>query len=188
MLGKPDAQGKYPLSSNEYYAIRLIFAVISAFETEVGYLKERTKLKPGTWRDLRLISAKAQKVVDELLHTVPLKKIEQMKIELNNTFMTVDVRPIRSMKTPKRPDYVYIKASAIDGLIGSVMDIECFACEKRGREIKKCPLKEIIEDTFPYEIPDPDNDGCKFCGCHIDHEYNGHEEEDEKNAESEQVC
>lgn len=185
MLGKPDAQGKYPLSGNEYYAIRLLFAAISSFETEADYLKDRANLKPGVWRDIKLIQAKTLHILDELLHTVPIKKIAQMKTEIRNTFITVDVRPIRDMNPPKRPDYVYIKASAIDSLIERVMDVECFACEKRGREIKKCKLRETIEDTFPYDIPEPNNECCKFCGCHISREDNLYNKEAWLNDESE---
>lgn len=184
MLGRPDEDGKFPLSGNEYYAVREIFAVISAFETSMDYLKDRAKLKPGTWRDMKLVSTKSQSAVGELLRTVPLKKIEQIMIELKNTFITVDVRPVRGVKPPKRPDYVYVPAAALDGLIERVMDIDCFACEKRGREIKKCQLRALIEDTFPYAIPEPDNDGCKFCNCHISRDDMRYDEE-ENHAESE---
>lgn len=169
MLRQPDSDGRYPLSGNEYYALREIFGIISAFETSHGYLKERAQLKPGTYRDMMLVLKKSQHVLTELLRTIPAKKLGQIMAELKHTFVNVEVRPERGVM-PKQTDYVYVPAKALDDLIERVMDVECFACDKRGREIKKCPLRSMIEDTFPYDIPEPDNDGCKFCGYHIDRE------------------
>ena len=178
MLGKPDAQGKYALSGNEYYAIREIFAVLSAYETSMEFLRDRAKLKPGVWRDMRLVSSKSQNIIAELMRTVPAKKLQLIMTELPNTYITVDVRPPRGAQPVKRPDYAYVPAAALDELICRVMDVDCFACEKRGRAIKKCPLRAMIEDTFPYDIPEPDNDGCKFAGCHIDRADTRYETED----------
>lgn len=176
MIGRPDADGKFPLSGNEYYAIREIFAVISALDSALGYLKDRAKLTPGTWRDLCAVMKLSQKALDQLLRSVPVKKLVQIKSDIERTVVSVEVKPPHGVGLPKDPDFVCIPAPTLDYLIGIVMDIECFACEKRGREIKKCPIRPAIEDTFPFEIPEPENDGCKFCNYHIDHDNKQYEE------------
>lgn len=182
MIGRPDAEGKYPLSGNEYYAVREIFAVISAFESSMGYLRDRAKLTPGTWRDMNLVLKLSQKIIDVLLRSIPTKKLVQIKSDISRTVVSVEVRQPHATGAPKDPDFVCIPAPTLDYLIGIVMDIECFACERRGREIKKCPIRPAIEDTFPFEIPEPENDGCKFCNYHIDHDDKRYEEGEQSYA------
>lgn len=182
MLKQKDAEGKYPLSGNEYYAIREIFGVISAYESSMNYLKDRAKLTPGVWRDLCLVLKKSQTALDDLLRTVPRKKLQQMKVDIENTVVSIEVRAPHSVKPKKAPDFACVPITALDNLIGRVMDIDCFACEKSEREIKKCPMKVLIEDTFAYEIPDPEDGRCKFCNFHIDHDDRRYEEGEQNHA------
>lgn len=186
MIDRPDVDGKYPLSGREYYSIRELFGMISALEYTMDDLKARAQLTPGTWRDMCLVMSKAKKVVDELLDTIPQRKLRMIRTDIENTVISVEVRAPHGAKPPRNPDYVCVPSKALDGLLERIVDIDCFACAKRGREIKKCQMRQLIEDTFPYDIPEPDNDGCKFCNCHIDHDDLRSEEDND--AESERVC
>lgn len=185
MIGRPDADGKYQLSGREYFAIREIFGLISALAYNGDELKARAQLIPGVWRDFRMVQAKITSVVDAMLRTVPIKKIRMIKEDCANTVINVEVRAPHGAKPPVPPDYVCVPSTALDDIIGRVLNVECFACDKAGKAMTRCPVRAAIDDLFPFEIEDPDNGGCKYCGYHISHDYNGHEEEDNNNAESE---
>ena len=180
MIGRPDADGKYPLSGREYFAIREIFGLISALAYNGDELKARAQLIPGVWRDFRMVQAKITSVVDAMLRTVPIKKIRMIKEDCANTWINVEVRAPRGVKPPARPDYVCVPSTALDAVIGRVLDIECFACDKTGKEMTRCPVRAVIDDLFPFEIEDPDNDGCKYCNFHIDRADTRYEEKDEE--------
>lgn len=181
MMRQPDADGRIPLTGNEYYAIREIFGMISALELGMGYLQERAHLKPGVWRDLKLVSAKAQSAVSELLRTVPRKKLEQITHDLEHTHVTVEIKPeLKCVKPPQAENYVYVSALALDKLIDTVMQFECFACDKAGKDVKRCPVRKIIEDTFPYDFELDEDGGCVFRGCKIEHRHEEMEGDDVK--------
>lgn len=168
MNSQPDADGRYALSGNEYYALRYLFGIISGFETSMGYLKERAQLKQGTWRDMKMIAAVAGKTVENLLATVPAKKLVQIHKELANTQIDIRVKGTAGIPSTEAESYCYVPENAIDTLVQNMLEYQCFACEKTERESRKCPYRKAIDGCFPFEQPEGTKDQCRYCGYSIE--------------------
>ena len=171
MNRQPDAEGKYPLSGREYYALRQLFGIASGFETTLGDLKDRAKLTPGTWRDMKMISAVSDKAITALVRSIPTRKLQQVLKELENTVVSVEVRGGAGLPVSKREPFCYAPEKSIELLIQSTLEWQCFACEKSPKQAKKCPYRKAIDDVFPYEQPGDTPELCKYSGLNLEVEY-----------------
>lgn len=159
MIYHADTDGRYPLSTREYTALRLLFAAVHAFsDTE---LKERCGLIPGAWRDMRCVHTLSDKLLTNLLDTIPAKKLLALKRELQNTYCEIK---IKGASNTTENDCVYVSHQAIVRLIDRAMQMECIFCEKTCAECKKCALFQDIAACFPYEITDSSDSLCPFAG------------------------
>lgn len=159
MIYNSDADGRYPLSTKEYEALRLLFASKAAFENTA--LKDRLQTIPGAWRDMRCVWAKVDKLLTRLLDTIPLKKLLALKRELKNTYCEMR---IKGASNTTSNDCVYVSHQAIVRLIDRAMDMQCGLCEKSAEDCRKCQLFQDIAACFPYEIVMPKDSLCPFAG------------------------
>jgi len=150
------------LSGREYNAIRELFGLMSALEKYMSLLKRRAQLQPGCWRDLRLVETKLERGLEGLLRTLPAEKLTQVQKDLQNTQVTVEVKPPAGLPRKMAESFSYIPTQPLEKLIKHVMDYECSMCEKSEKEGRKCKWRQIIEDTFPYNLPQPDSEHCLF--------------------------
>lgn len=160
---------RIPLTGREYYALREMFGLISCYGKSLGYLEKRAKTLPGVWRDMHMISAKTERVIAALLSTVPTDKLRQIERELENTYVSVEVRRT-VIAQPEREMFTYVPQKPLEALIEGVLRGECMFCEKDQRESKKCPWRKAIEATYPYELPEVYKEHCRFSGFTIDEE------------------
>ena len=158
-----------PLTSREYYAIREMFGIVSTYEKAMGHLEKRAKKLPGAWRDMHMISAKAQRLIAALLSTVPADKLKLVEKELDNTVVNVDVVR-RGLPQPKTDAFTYVPQEALETLIGGIVQEQCLLCEKDKRQSKKCPWRIAIEATYPWELPELHKEHCRFSGWTIENE------------------
>ena len=91
MLSARDSDGRYPLSGKEYSALLSLFAVNSTLNDQANVLTERIKTKSGAWRDFRLATVKMQKVLDEIVTTIPVKKLHAIARDLQHARVHVDI-------------------------------------------------------------------------------------------------
>lgn len=169
MMKQPDADGRYPLSGHEYYSIQQLFGIVSSFEKAMSRLKERAALKPGTWRDMKMISAVGSKTITSLLSTVPIKKLKQIRIELNNTEVKAEVKGGGDgLPSHKNTEFCYTPEAAVDLLIQNALEWQCLFCEKSTKEAKKCPYRVAIDACFPYERPGGTPELCKYSGYSLE--------------------
>lgn len=101
-MSSRDDPNRPRLRGREYNAIRELFGLMSGLEKYMGLLKERAQLQPGCWRDLRLVEAKLEKGLEALLKTIPPDKLGQVQRDLDNTQVTVEVRPPQDCRTKPR--------------------------------------------------------------------------------------
>ena len=95
---QPDENGRFQLSGNEYKAIRAIYAAMDALAREHGQLERRCRGYKNGWRDLRCLVALSEKVLNQILKTVPTKKLIQMQKDLRHTICRVETRGAVGMK------------------------------------------------------------------------------------------
>ena len=172
MLGNPDEQGRYALSGREYYAIRFLFGMVSCFQESAKILKDRANVASrSTWRDIRMVSSVCDKILDTLLSTIPYRKLAQIKTELSNTMISVDVTHGKGLPAPKKDAMCYVPEKAVESLINNMIDFQCFSCQKSLKEAKKCPYRKSIDDCFPYEPLGDKQDMCRYSGLNFELEY-----------------
>lgn len=168
-MWKPDkdADGRFHFSEREYYATRELFGVVSTFNRYAGLLERRVREIPGGWRDLRMLMAVSEKLLKNILRTVPKKKLAAIQKELRNTEVTVNVR--NTVAPPAKTDtdgFTYVSSRALERITQRVVDYECFCCEKTGADAKKCQLRKDIEATYMFEYPCQKGE-CPFAGMSI---------------------
>lgn len=140
------------LSGQEYYALRALMGVVSTFAVETRTLEKRLrKIKMG-WCRAKLIEAVADKLLVELLKTVPPKKIAQIRQEIEHT--RVEVSVTRDFTGNHKQTFTYVPNDALEWLEDKVVDMECMMCEKTSKESKRCQVRRNIEALYMYDFPD----------------------------------
>lgn len=151
-----------PLSGNEYAALLGIFGMVSTFETTSDRLKKRAQhAAPGTWRDLRLIAALADRVMDNLLATVPEKKLAQIHADVAHVRMSVKIIP-PWVNDKTTEGFSYVSTEVLNDLLNHIIGNECRFCGKTAVESRRCPHRKTIEAALPHTVPGTDGDECKF--------------------------
>ena len=91
MNNKPDNNGRYSLSGREYYALRELFAAVDGFNRNACELEKRVRTIPNGYRDLRMLQSVSAKLMRDILETVPVKKLAQIRRELSSSEMILRV-------------------------------------------------------------------------------------------------
>lgn len=158
---------RHYLTSREYYVLRELFGLVSAFSTAQDALEKRVRSIPGGWRDMRLIQAVATRLMQNILATVPEEKLMLIRKELAHTKVRVSVE--RSIGTPDDGTkyFAYVPYNALERIMARVVDDECLCCDKTRDEVLRCQLRKDIEATYPFEYPKRRGE-CPFMGSAID--------------------
>lgn len=168
MIKDADQDGRYALSSKEYFCIRQLFGFVSCLDVSKCILRDRARLIPGAWRDLNLLVKVCDKLISNLMKTVPIKKLRQIKTELSNTVITVEVKNNAGLPEPEKEAFDYVPESALRTLIENTLEWQCFTCQKTNKEAKNCPHRKAIDDSFPFAQPGDKKELCKYSGMHFD--------------------
>lgn len=167
MAIKEDKDGRFPLSGREYYALRELFAAVDGFARSAKDLEKRVRTIPGGYRDLQMLRAVSAKLMGNILGTVPQKKLAQIRRELENSEMLIRVKPVNPKKGEYEDNLTYVPQQALERICRKAIELECFCCEKKGREAKKCKLRNDIQETYMFDYPDGGKE-CPFSGATFD--------------------
>ena len=152
---------KIPLSGREYAALQSLFAAVSNMSVLYPILEKRAKLVPDLWRDMRLVQAKTDTMLERILRTVPLNKLRQINEELAHVQLYVKVEA-PGIRTRKSEGFSYTPTAVLNDLLNYVCEHECLCCDKTAKESRKCEIRRMIEDALPHEVGHPDGEHCKF--------------------------
>ena len=158
MLGKPDENGKYPLSMREYGALLTLFGMSVLLDD--NKLKDRLMTIPNGWEDMREALRLITLLKDELINTIPEKKVRAIQTELKHAVCELKINPPSTYST----GCVYAKQESIIHLADRAIAMDCVFCEKSAKECKSCQLYKDITDCFPYEMTKPGAESCPFAG------------------------
>lgn len=154
---KRDENGRIPLSFNEYEAMKTIFSAFNAVALYHGRLERRCKEYSGGWRDMRLLVKLSEKVMEGLLMTVPLKKLVQIRKELENSYCVLRTKGASGVDSD---GFMYVREQTINELCQAATEY-CFACEKTHKQAKSgCRLYANIQSICNFEFEDCDE--CPF--------------------------
>ena len=165
---------KTPLSGNEYAALRCFFGVVSTMTIHQGRLEKRIRSIPNGWRNWRFIQSSADRLLDELIETIPPNKLKQIRTELAHTRVFVEVRREFCNPAVDRDEKMmtYVPMRALERIMAVAVNNECLFCERSGKVAKKCPLRADLNAMYPFEVekePELANgQECPFAGWRID--------------------
>ena len=158
-----DQDGHYPLMSREWMQLKTLFTAVMEMEGAQNVLKERMQLTPGVWQRFRTAQSFMKYVEEEILKTIPSKKLIAMSHEMHNTEII-----FRSKNAPTQlKNIVYVEKECFETLVNRCVAQDCFACEKTMRQARKCEIRTAIMDCLHYEIPrSGDDEECEFAGMY----------------------
>ena len=114
MNNKPDNNGRYSLSGREYYALRELFAAVDGFNRNACELEKRVRTIPNGYRDLRMLQSVSAKLMRDILETVPVKKLAQIRRELSSSEMILRVKPINPKENEYDDNLTYVPQQALE--------------------------------------------------------------------------
>jgi hypothetical protein len=137
----------------------MMFAAVTALDCE--QIHERCDLIPGLWD--KIIHAKDEmfEASEELLKTIPARKLLAINHELQYTVCRIEIKP--PSKEAGR-DYLYVSRKSFVELLQRAIQLDCLLCDKTVEECKKCKLYKNIDACFPYLLEEPNDKLCPFAG------------------------
>lgn len=151
-----------PLSSREYAALMSLFAAVSHYSELYPILRRRADNLPGVWDAMKTAEEKTESVIDEILRTVPQKKLRQIKEELNHVKLYIRVERPGCVASLDTTPFSYIETKTVNELLQYVCEHECLMCDRTPTEARKCPYRKMIEDALPHTVNAKDGANCKY--------------------------
>lgn len=150
-----------PLSYREYRALRQLFGIVDAWDTQGSELKKRLKLIKGGWRDARLLMAVSERLLRKVCETIPMKKLAMIQKELNSTTCEITVR--NTISPTHHEAFTYVEEEALERITDRAMEMECLFCAKCGKDARNCQLRKDIERLYMWDFPKiKDGQPCHF--------------------------
>lgn len=163
MLGQPDEDGRYALSGKEYNSLRHLIVALDQMVKEEESLTERLRTIPNGLRDYRMLRVVMDHLMDKIFDTIPTKKLVALQKELDNSKIALTVK---WASTPTE-GVAYVKENAFVNLLNMLISMECWSCDKKNKEVEKCPIRQAYFDCLHYGLsPDqvPQDGSCALAG------------------------
>lgn len=154
-----DGDGKYKLSGREYYGLLCMVGAINEMELHGGYLKERLRKIPNGWRDYRLAQSLLASLFPAVLRTIPGRKIRAIEQEIRHAKIKLEINPVT---IGDFDGVTYIEQQALMDAVNYIIGMNCFMCELRGADVKRCKVRKLLDSMMHYNV-DPNPDGS--CPC-----------------------
>lgn len=142
------------LNYREYNGLRGLAGVLSVLPYIGEGMKKRFTDMGQEYADAyERIVADVQYLFDGVVKTVPAHKRYGIKMELMHT--TLDIRTNYAGTVNERPNWIMLKEDSFVKIAKLAQGTECEMCMKRGREVKNCKLRQLLNETLPYKVPEP---------------------------------
>ena len=156
----PDEDGRYPLNAREYEALRQLFAFDNALD-RMEALHDRLKLIKTGNRDIAMMGKVNHKLLEELLRTIPTKKLKAMRDEMKRSI--VELR-LKGSVTVTADDLLVAPVDAVVKIMDRAIQMDCTFCAKSAIEGRKCDLYRALMECLPYEMAKRADGACPLSG------------------------
>ena len=151
---------RWPMTGKEYDNMRQVIVAVDELAKAPTHLKKRLQAIPHGWRNYKLAMYWMEKLCDDLLDTVPEEKLVSFQTELKNSKICLITKwaPVATEGVCQIPEAGFL------ALMERLIYMECWSCERKGADVRKCPIRKICLDCLHYE-PGPDQkpkDGSCF--------------------------
>lgn len=110
-------------------------------------VKDRLKVCPHAWRDMRLLWYLVNKLQIQLLNTMPDRRILYYDQMARHGKVIIDIPgPI-----PKGR-HILITEKRLAAITEAAMRGECALCIKDGREAQRCPIRDALLEAAPPAV------------------------------------
>lgn len=151
-----------PLSKDEYYALLELFGAVNAFNNCASNLERRCKGIPAGQADMLLLISTAERLMENLLATIPVRKLQAIKKDLHFSRCELKITPDYTGES-KKDGYAYVPDKALSNVVERLVNWECMLCDKSKAKSKQCKILKEIAALYPWELPSK-NDGCPLQG------------------------
>lgn len=129
---------------------------------EQGLLAERIRLVPYGARDLGRLISGMERLLEQLLDTVPEHQRRTVSHNVNSASYTIGVR--RPGGSPRNmDDYgMWISLRTLNEILEGLHD-HCLMCSMDRGQQGSCRLRKVL-DELPSDIPDKADGGCRYHG------------------------
>lgn len=122
-----------------------LFAALSAivYASEDPDFGARCRAVPGGWRDLRMIRVKLERLMDDLMWTVPIDKLVGLHRDMPRFRYDVVLAPLASRET--KPTEMIVDRRDVKALIREAHGARCRLCLEDGRRCGRCDLGRVLD-------------------------------------------
>ena len=150
------------LSKNEYYALLELFGLVNSFNQYSAVLEQHCRSTPNGWRDLRLLTSTAERLMEKILLTVPLKRLTAIQKDLH--FARCELKVVPDYTVEKEKDgFAYVSNNALSNVVERLVNWECMLCDKSKGNAKQCKVLKDIQALYPWDFSEKP-DGCALQG------------------------
>ena len=157
-------EDRKPLNGREMQAIEYLAALDSQMVKHSETMRQRLKQVPNGWRQWRLLTAIAGKLLEQLYDTLPMKNLKHMQNICSYGEMFIRMRPISRV-----PEYTLVSEDDIRQLVNAAMAAECAICLRDAKEVARCPLRKCLMNIVPPE--DVPAVGCGYRNVTLESDY-----------------
>ena len=157
-MSRTDPDGKKTPNREENAIMLDLMMLRNSIASHSEAVRERLKAYPYGWRDMRLLWSLVNKLQNQLLNTMPDRRILYYDQMARHGKVIIDIPgPI-----PKGRN-ILITEKRLAAITEAAMRGECALCVKDGTEAQRCPIREALLEVAP---PEKVNDGQHWwAGC-----------------------
>ena len=136
----------------ELQSLFLLYAMWDGIEklVEKGTLDNRLRSIPGGLRDLRMLRAKFEHLINDLMWTVPDEKVQGVARTIRRMRYNVSQGPIASRTEYK--DEQLVSAQELVALVDAAHEYKCKLCFEGN--CKQCALGKAFHNLVAYDLGD----------------------------------
>ena len=126
-------------------ALTILYAAGQAIEMVAPKLEQLTRRVPNGWRDLRMVQSKLNKLVEDMLVTIPVKQLDTMIAQMRISHLQIATNEVGKSDESKW----LVPRDELTELVAAVVDEKCLMCDKE--DWFNCKLRRIITD-LPVDV------------------------------------
>lgn len=160
-MSRADAQGRQMPNRQENALMLDLMLLRNTLVKNGEAVRERLKGAPHGWRDMRLLWYLVNKLQEELLKTMPDRRVAYYNQMAQHGQVIIDIPgPI------PRGRHILITDEHLAAITTAAMDGECALCLKEGKEVQRCPIRQaLLEVAPPTQVSSGDRAwwaGCEY--------------------------
>ena len=153
-MSRADADGRAMPNRQENALMLGLMMLRNSLAHNSEAVRDRLGVYPYAWRDLRLLWHLVNKLQEQLLGTIPDRRVAYYDQMARHGKVIIDIPgPI------PRGRHILITEKGMAAITEAAMRGECALCLKEGKEVTRCPIRAALLEVAP---PETISDGQKW--------------------------